>query len=177
MNEPFAHEPDPNISLQLEIIPEEAEEEVADIDEVARSIVDHIRSNGYTVQPKPTGKMGGPVFEILMQVAMMLRDNRELIATATASLEFLAATLGLIKDHTERREEHKNGPVLVPTTIEITVPTSHGPWTIKAPDIETAIKVVKELPVTEPEKIPTITSHEAIRVRPYVARKRRHRHH
>jgi hypothetical protein len=177
MNASYSHRPDQNISIQLEIVPEEAGEEVADVDEAARSMVDYIRSNGYTVTPKNTGKMGGPVFEIFMQAAIILRDNREVIATIGASLELLAATLGLIKDHTEQREERKNRPVLVPASIEITMPTSQGPWTIKAPDAETAIKIARELPTTEPEKIRTITPHEPIRVRPKVVKKRRHHRH
>lgn len=177
MSEQLDSHPTQDIAIQLEIVAEDADrEDVADVDEVARDIVDHIRNSGYTVKPKYTGKMGGPVFDLLMQIGTMLHDNRELIAGAAASLECVSATLKLIKGYTEQHKEAKNPLPLAPTEVEITIPTTTGPWTIKAPDVETAIETVKQLPATEPEKVKKITSHSP-HVKTSVARRRRRHHH
>ena len=165
-----------DVTVQLEIVPENAQrEDVADIDEVARSIVDHIRISGYTVKPKYTGKMGGPVFDIFVQAYAILHDNKELLSTAAAALEFISATLELIKGYIEQDGKDRNQPALVPTQIEITISTMNGPWIIKASDAEAAINVVKQLPIAEPEKVKTIALDNA-KIKTSVARRRHKRH-
>jgi hypothetical protein len=177
MSDQLDSHPTQDIAIQLEIVAEDADrEDVADVDEVARGIVDHIRNSGYTVKPKYTGKMGGPVFDIFMQAGTMLYENREVIVTAAASLECVSVTLELIKRWSERHKEARNPLPLAPTEIEITIPTTTGSWTIKAPDVEKAIETVKQLPATEPEKVKKITSHSP-HVKTSVARRRRRHHH
>jgi hypothetical protein len=163
-----------SITIQLEIVPEDAQQQdIADVDEVGRNIVDYIRERGYSVKPAYTGKMGGPLFDIFMQAYMVLQDNREVLATAAATLEFLSATLGFINDHKREPEKEKPQLISAPMLIEISIPTSEGPWIVKAPDAETAIKVIEQLPVTSPEKLKKVIRHGKTKITTIVPKRKR----
>lgn len=165
-----------NITIQLEFVPEDKQQQdLADVDEIGRRFVDHIRGSGYTVKPAYTGKMGGLIFDIFIQIYSVLQDNKEVLATAAATLECILVSLKLIRGYSEQYE--KESSLSTPMQVEITIPTSDGPWLIKAPDAETAITVVERLPITAPEKVKKVTQQTNAKITTSVPRRRRHNQH
>ncbi len=161
-----------NITVQFEIIPEDQQQDIGDVDEMGRNIVDYMRSSGYAVTPAYTGRMGGPLFDILVQAYTVLQDNREALATAAPTLECLLLTLKLIRDHNKQHEKENKHSISTPMPIEITIPTSDGPWLIKAPDAEAAIRIMEQLPITSPEKVKKVTQHNSAKITTSLPRKR-----
>ena len=146
-NQPLS--PMTNPSIQLEIVPEdEQQQDLGDVAEAGQNMIDHLTKNGCTITPIYTGRMGGPLYDIVIHAYHVIHSNEELLAALFASL---AATLKLISEHNKHREEKKELLTPAPLPVEIDLPTRDGPLTIKAPDAETAKKMLEQFKDTQPE--------------------------
>lgn len=144
-----------HIVIQLEIVPEDAQQQdLGDVAEADQNIIGYFEENGCTVTPTDTGRMGGPIYDILVHGYHIIHSNEELLAALFASI---AATLKLISEHNKCREQKKALLIPAPMPVEIDLPTKDGPVTIKASDAESAIKLLEQLQNIEPEKVKKIT--------------------
>lgn len=144
-----------NTIIQLEIVPEDVQQQdIGDIAEASQNLIDYIEKNGCTVTPAYTGRMGSPIYDILVHSYHILHSNEDLLAALFASV---AATLKLISEHNKHREQKNTllTPALLP--IEIDLPTKEGPITLKAPDAETAVKMLEQFQNTQLEKERKVT--------------------
>lgn len=159
--------------IQLEIVPENAQQQdLGDVAEASQNIIDYLAKNGCTVTPAYTGRMGGPIYDILVHSYHIIHDNEELLAALFASV---ATTLKLISEH-NKREEQKNA-LLIRTSIpvEIDLPTKDGPITLKAPDAEVAVKMLEQLQNTQPEKRKKITPQGKAKIKVDIPKQKWHR--
>lgn len=72
----------------------------ASVDAVGRSAFNALRGQGYTIQPAYTGAKGAvPLYEIVMQAAQTVYDNREFLKTLLEqATEILLVLLALRKE-------------------------------------------------------------------------------
>ncbi len=172
-NQPLS--PMTNPSIQLEIVAEdEQQQDLGDVAEAGQNMLDYLTGNGCTVTPTYTGRMGGPIYDVLVHAYHTIHSNEELLAAMFASL---AATLKLISEHNKPKEGGKS--LLIPShmPVEIDLPTKDGAITIKAPDPETAIKMVEEFRNTRPEKIKKVTPQSKATVKVSIPKQKWQRHH
>ena len=88
--------------IQLEILPEdEQQQDLGDVAEAGEIMLDYLTRNGCTVTPAYTGRMGGPVYDVLVHAYHIIDSNEELLAAMFASL---AATLKLISEHNKPKK-------------------------------------------------------------------------
>jgi hypothetical protein len=116
--------------IQLEIIPEdEQQQDLGDVAERSQNMIDYLTRNGCTVTPTYTGRMGSPIYDVLVHAYHIVHSNEELLTALFASL---TAMLKLIGDHNKSRETKNISLVPAPTPVEIDLPTENGPVTIDA---------------------------------------------
>ena len=178
MNAQQNFSPTPQVVLLLEVAAEDEQQiNIADVDEVGRSIFDYLRENGCTVKPHYTGSMGSPIVEIIPQTVQtitqtyqVIHSNQDLLA---AFFAFIAATLEILRKYQERREKEKER--IVSGDVILTIPTTdkNSPLIIEAPDAETAIKMFEQLKITHHDKI---TPHST-RMKLNVSRRKRRQLH
>lgn len=69
-----------NITIQLEFVPASPQNvNPADVDEVGRIIFNSLRNKGYDIQPMYTGERGGALYNIAVQIAQSIQNNKELL--------------------------------------------------------------------------------------------------
>ncbi|HEU5380892.1 MAG TPA: hypothetical protein VFV38_36175 [Ktedonobacteraceae bacterium] len=127
MSEQLSSTSTQSMMIQLEVVPENNEHpvDIADIDEIGRNIVDSLRENGYTVRPHYTGKMGSPVYDVLVHIYHLIHDNEEFLA---ALFTTVTAVLTFISSRTKRDGEEKN-------SIHLPKLRSHFPFLITKTDL------------------------------------------
>ena len=161
-----------NLMIQLEIVPEnEHQADIADIDEVSRNVVDSLRENGYTVKSQYTGRMGSPVYDVIIDIYHLIHDNEELLVALFTSV---AAVLTCISTHTKQDAKEKKQHTLA--QIEITFPMmddKNRPVTIKAPDPETAITLLKHIKDVSAQGVKTVDSGSSVKIKMTAANKKR----
>jgi len=161
--------------IQLEILPEdEQQQDLGDVAEAGQNMLDYLVRNGCTITPTYTGRMGSPIYDVLVHAYHIIHSNEELLAAMFASL---AATLKLISEHNKPKEAKRS--LLIPSQmpVEIDLPMKDGAVTIKAPDAETAIKLVEELRNTQPEKMKKVTPQSKAIVKVSIPKQKWHRYH
>lgn len=137
--------------ILLEILPEdEQQQDLGDVANAGQNILDCLSKNGCTVTPTYSGKMGGPIYDILVHAYHIIHNNEELLAAMFASI---AATLKLINDHNKSKEVNNIPLVPTPMPVEIDLPIEDGSVVIKAADAETAIEMLEQFRKNQPEKV------------------------
>ncbi len=161
-----------NLMIQLEIVSEnEHQADIADIDEVSRSLVDSLRKNGYTVKPHYTSRMGSPVYDVIIDIYQLIHGNEELLVALFTSV---TAVLTFISSHTKQDSKEKKQHTLA--QIEITFPMiddKDRPLTIKAPDPETAITLLKHINDVSSQGVKTVDSGSRVKIKMSAANKKR----
>src|SRR5690242_17296597 len=110
--------------ILLEILPEdEQQQDLGDVAEVGQNMLDYFIKNGCIVTPTYTGKMGGPIYDVLVHTYHIVHSNEELLAAMFASL---ATALKLISDHNKSKETKNTMLTSTPTPVEIELPTEDG---------------------------------------------------
>jgi hypothetical protein len=160
-------------SVQLEIVPEDLQQQdLGDVAERSQNIIDYLHKNGCKVTPAYTGKMGGPLYDLVVYSYQIIHSNEELLAALFASV---AATLKLINEHNKREKQENTGLTPAPLPVEIDLPTKDGPITLKAPDAETAVKMLEQLQMKHPEKIRKVTPQGKATIKVSIPRQKWHR--
>src|SRR5260221_3412810 len=96
------------LAVRFEIIPEELQQlDIADLDEVGQELVDELRKNQFSVNPAYTGKKGGPVYDILLQIPQFIHDNREVLLAIFDSIALTLHCLLLVRDRRVEREKER----------------------------------------------------------------------
>jgi hypothetical protein len=155
-----------HITIQLEVVPEdEQQRDIADIDEVGRSLFEQLRSTGYMVTPTSTGKKGGgPIFNILIQFPQFLHDNKDWLL---GSIPPLLECLLIVRDKHVEREGTKRAP------LKVTLKIDGKPLTIETTDPKDAAKLLERLQITYPKETSKVTPKSKIEVRVNVPKKKR----
>jgi hypothetical protein len=84
------------LTIHVELVPASAEiSDQSAAAEEARDLVSALRRGGYLIETAYTQERGGQVFDILLQVAHKVHDNKELI---TARFGLLAALIKYLSD-------------------------------------------------------------------------------
>src|SRR6266480_5636681 len=100
------------MTIQLEVVPEDEEQEdIADTDEVRQSLVDGLRSSGYTVNPAYTGEKGSPVYDILIQIPQFIHDNKEVLLTMFDSIAVAFQCFLRVSEKRPEREKAQRAPL------------------------------------------------------------------
>ena len=164
-----------NPTIQLEITPEdEQQQDLGDVAEIGQNMIDYLTRNSCIMAPAYTGRMGGSIYDVLVQGYHVAHSNEDLLAALFASL---AATLKLISEHNKSRETKHTSLVLAPTPVEIDLPTKDGPVIIKATDAETAIKMLEQFQHTQPEKIKKLTLQSKAKIKVSIPKQKWHQKH
>ena len=136
-----------NVLVQLEVISEEDEREtdIADINEVGRTLFEQLTLSGYLVKPTLTGRKGGqPLFDILLQITQFLHENKDWLL---ASIPPLLECLLIARDKRAEREKTKRSP------LKITLIVNDKPMLVETADPKEAIKLVEQFQGTHPDKV------------------------
>ncbi|MGH2509999.1 MAG: hypothetical protein ACRDHZ_21675 [Ktedonobacteraceae bacterium] len=162
-------------AIQLEILPEdEQQQDLGDVTNAGQNILDYLNRNGCIVTPTYTGRMGGPIYDVLVHAYHVIHNNQELLAALFASL---AATLKLISDHNKSRETKNTTLTPTPTPVEIEMPTDDGPVTIKAADAEAAIEMLAQFQQTQPEKVKKLALQSKTKIKVSIPKQKWRRKH
>ena len=131
--------------VQLEVVPEDEQQvDIADIDQVGRSLFDQLTNGGYTVKPVTTGKKGGePLFEILLQIPQFLHENKDWLL---ASIPPVLESLLIVRDRLAEREKTRRTP------LKITLEVNGKPVIIETADLKNITKLVKQLQTDSPQE-------------------------
>ena len=157
-----------SMTIQLEVVPEDEEQEdIADTDEVRQSLVDELRSSGYTVNPAYTGKKGSPLFDILLQIPQFIHDNREVLLTMFDSLAVVFQCFLRVSEKRPEREKAQRAP------LEFKLEVNGKTVTITAPDAESGMKILEKLQSTYPEEAKNLTPRSNIKIKAKVPKKKR----
>jgi hypothetical protein len=162
-----------SMMIQLEIVSENNERQVdiADIDEVSRNIVDSLRENGYTVRPHYTGRMGSPVYDVLIHTYHLIHNNEELLV---ALFTFVTAVITFISNRTKQDVEEKKQHTLAQVEITFPILDDKGtPVTIKASDPEAAITLLKQIKEVSSQETKTVGSENRVKIKINAANKKR----
>jgi len=147
MNDPQVSPSTQDALVQLEVVSEEDEQQtdIADVNEVGRSLFEQLATSGYTVKPSPTGrKGGGPLFDILLQIPPFLHDNKDWLL---ASIPPLLQCLLIARDNRANQEKEKRSP------LKITLEINAKPMIIETTDLKDAIKLAEQLQENHPNKV------------------------
>jgi hypothetical protein len=157
-----------NIIVQLEVVPEdEREPDIADIDEVGRSLFEQLTNSGFTVTPTPTGRKGGePLFDILVQVPQFLQDNKDWLLAILNTLPPVLQCLLIARDSRAEKEKAKRTPLKITLQVDNTV------LTIETSDEKDAETLLKHFPI-HLEETKKITSPGNVKIGVHVPKKRR----
>ncbi len=157
------------MTIQLEVVPEDEQAaDIADIDEVGRSLVDQLRSSKYTVTPVYTGKKGGePVFDILMQVPQFLHNNKDLLLEIFDSISLVLQCVLIARDRRTEREKAQRDP------LKITFEADGKPVTIETSDADSGAKLLEKLRTAHPEAVKKITPQSSAKIKASVPPKRK----
>ena len=160
------------IAMRFEVIPEEMQQlDISDIDEVGQELIDELRNNGYSVNPAYTGKKGGPVYDILLQIPQFLHDNRELLLAIFDSIALTLHCVLLVRDRRTEREKERRAP------LEFTLELDGKPITITVHNAESGVKLLESFQKAYPEETKKLTSTSSIKARAKVPKKKRRRSH
>jgi hypothetical protein len=164
-----------NTIIQLEIVAEDVQQQdLGDVAEASQNIIDYLSKNGCTITPTHTGRMGGPIYDILVHGYQIVHNNEDLLAALFASV---AATLKLISKHKKREKQKKTLLIPTPIPVEIDLPTKDGQITLKAPDAESAIKMLEQLQITQPEQVRKVTPQGKAKIKVDIPKQKWHRQH
>src|SRR5713101_5334353 len=160
------------MTIQLEVVPDDEEQEdIADTDEVRQSLVDELRSSGYTVNPAYTGKKTGTAFDILLQIPQYIHDNREVLLAMFDSIAVAFQCLMRVSEKRPEREKGQRAP------LEFKLEVNGKTVTITAPDAESGMKILQKLQSAYPEEAKNLTPRSNIKIKAKVPKKkRRHSH-
>lgn len=155
--------------IQLEVIPEdEGETDIADIDEVSRSLFEQLTNSGFTVTPTLTGrKGGGPIFDILVQIPQFLQDNKDWLLAMLNALPPVLQCLLIARDMRSEKEKTKRTP------LKITLQVDDKVLTIEASDVNDAEKLLKQLQPIHHEGTKMINSQSHVKIGVSVPKKKR----
>lgn len=161
-----------NMTVQLEVVPEDTQQaDIADVDEVGRSLVDELRSNRFTVTPTYTGKRGGPVFDILVQVPQFIHDNKDLLLGILDSVTIALQCLLLSSERRAEKEREQRSPV------NFILEVNGKSVIIERPDVESETKLREKLQSAHPEEIKKLSPQSSVKIRATVPKKQRRPRH
>jgi hypothetical protein len=159
-----------NNTIRFEVLPEEGQAvDIADIDDVGQDLVNELRKKHYSVDPAYTGKKGGPVYDILIQIPQFIHDNREILLAMFDTISLTLQCLLLARDRRAEREKERRAP------LEFTLEVNGKPITITAHNAESGVKLLESFQQAHPEEAKKVTVSSDVKVKARVPRKR-HRH-
>lgn len=156
--------------IQLEVHSEHAQEEtdIADIDEVGRSLFEQLQIDGYTVSPAATGRKGGePLFDILLQVPQFLHANKDLLLEMFDSISLVLQCVLVARERRADKEKVRREP------LKITLLVDGKPLTIETTEASEAAKLVEQLQRSHPEEAKKVTAKSNIKIHVSVPKKKR----
>lgn len=157
-----------SMTIQFEVMPEDAQQtDIADVDEVGRSLVGELRSNRFAVTPTYTGKRGGSVFDILVQVPQFIHDNKDLLLGILDSVAIALQCLLLSSERRAEKEKEQRDP------IKLILEVNDKSVTIDRSDVENGTKLREKLQRTHPDEIKKITTRSNMKIKASVPRKKR----
>jgi hypothetical protein len=158
--------------IQLEVVSDdEHPADVADIGEVSRELVDELRKKEYIVSPAYTGKKGGSVFDIVLQMSQFICDNKELLAPLFESITLTLQCLFMV--HNQRAERERERRALLEFRLEL----DGNPITITVHNVKDAVELLKCFQEIYPEAAKKLTPASSIKVKAKVSKKRRRHSH
>jgi len=159
-------------TIQLEIVPEDNQQsDIADVEEISREIVDHLRSSDYTVEPTYTGTKGISLFDVIMHVFTTIHNHESLLVAVFTSSSSILQVIIKIRDWRDEKEKTHRAP------LEIILEVKGKPITIKTSDAESATKLIEQLQHTHPGVTKEIVSGNDIKIKVKVPKKQRGRKH
>ncbi len=157
-----------DLTIQLEVVSEDEQQDFADIDEIGRSLFEQLRSSGYTVTPASTGrKGGGPLLDILLQIPQFLQDNKELLLAMFESVALVLQCLFIARDRRTEIERAKRAP------LRFTLLVDGKPLTIEAADFKEAAKLIVQFQKLYPDEAKKVTAQSKIEIKAHASKKRR----
>lgn len=161
-----------DLTIQLEVVPEEEHQDIADTDEIGRSLFEQLRNSGYTVTSAHTGKRGGvPFLDILIQIPQFCHDNKELLLTMFESATLVLQCLFIARDKRAERERTKRAP------LRFTLLVDGKPLTIEADDIKDGAKLVAQFQSLYPDEAKKVTMQSKMKIQAHTSKKKRRRSH
>lgn len=165
------HEPSTiqNKIIQLEVVSEEKHQgDIVDIDEVGRSLFDHLRNSGYTATAAHTGKKGGePLFDVLLQGSQFLHDNKDVLLALFESVTLILQCLFIARDRRAEIEKTRRAPLI------FTLQVDGRPLTIETADVKDAVKLIEQFQKLYPDEAKKLATQHTIKIEARVPKKRR----
>lgn len=161
--------------IRLEVSAEEEQTaDIADIDEVRRSLVLELRNNGYSVTPSPSStgvreKGVGPAFDVLIQIPKFLHDNKDLLLEIFDSIILTLQCILITREKRSKEEKEKREP------LKITLKIDGKPVTIESSDAKNAATLLEHFVKTHPSEAKKITSESNLEIDVKVPTRKRHR--
>jgi hypothetical protein len=156
------------LTIQLEVVAEDEQQDIADTDEIGRSFFEHLRENGYTVTPAHTGRKGGePFLDILLQIPQFLHDNKDLLVAMFESVTLVLQCLFIARDKRAEREKAKRAP------LRFTLLVDGKPLTIEAADVKDAAKLVAQFQKLYPDEAKKVTMQSKMKIKAHASKKKR----
>jgi hypothetical protein len=158
-----------DLIIRLEVIPEDEENvNIADIDDVGRSIFDQLTTHGFTVVPVPAGKKGGePVFDILVQASHILVANKDWFLAMLDALPPILQCLIITRDKRAAKEKTKRSP------LKISLQVDGKPVVIETEKLADAEELLKQLQVIHPGNTSQSSPKTDIKIQVSVPKKKR----
>ena len=146
MNTSSSFSSNQSMVIQLEVASDDEQPaDIADIDEVGRSLFDQLTQSGYTVKPASTSmKGGGPLYDILLTMPQFLQDNKDWLL---ASMPLVLECLLIVRKRHAEREKAMRPP------LKITLEVNGKPVIIEGNDPQEMVKLLKQLQVTQNNKV------------------------
>ncbi len=159
--------------IRLEVVPEDEENvNIADIDEVGRSIFEQLTTQGFTVVPIQLGKKGGePIFDILVQVSHILVTNKDWFLAMLNTLPPILQCLIITREKRAAKEQTKRAP------LKITLQVDGKPVIIETEKLADAEELLKQLQVVQPADASQSVSKTDIKIHVSVPKKQRRASH